>query len=240
MEYKKIRWEKRLKHMRISTIAILVSLILLIMFAGFTIYGNKVGNFIINVSNGEVRIALSVKEDMSERTSRIAFNGLQGQGETTYSDLPSDISSGMGDKSDRLVNRYLAYSFWLINESDRGVDYVMDLNVIDTVGDPLSIIRVMVIEGDKPRDDASNVIFAKAEPSESENERLIAELNRYGYYETQPITSNGKIFSIRGRDLPPKIGQKYTIVIWNEGCDPQCNDDRLGDRVKMQIDIVAS
>ncbi|MBP5308729.1 MAG: hypothetical protein J6Z34_06310 [Clostridia bacterium] len=239
-EYKKIRWEKRLRHMRVSTIAILVSLILLIMFAGFTIYGNKVGNFIVNINNGGVRIALSAKEDMSERSSRLTFSGLSGQGETTFVDIPSDISNGMGDKSDKLVLRYLAYSFYLINESENGVDYVMDLNVIDTVGDPLSVLRVMVIEGDKPTNDPSNMIFAKDEPTTAAQEVLKATLLRYGYYETRPFVSDSVLFSIRGRDLPPEVGQKYTVVIWTEGWDAQCTDDRLGDRVKMQIDILAS
>ncbi|MBQ9482409.1 MAG: hypothetical protein IJU84_09605, partial [Clostridia bacterium] len=176
MEYKKIRWEKRLKHMRISTIAILVSLILLIMFAGFTIYGNKVGNFIINVSNDGVYLTLSVKEDMSERTSRLTFSGLSGQGDATFIDIPSDISTGIGDKTDKSRLRYMAYSFWLINEGNASVDYIMDLNVIDTVGDPLSVLRVMVIEGDKPRDDASNVIFAQPEASAADKEILEIEL----------------------------------------------------------------
>lgn len=52
-----MKWLKRLQMMRISKIVIAVSLALSVIFAGFTIYGNKVGNFIINVSNDGAHIA---------------------------------------------------------------------------------------------------------------------------------------------------------------------------------------
>lgn len=59
-----MKWLKRLQMMRISKIVIAVSLALSVIFAGFTIYGNKVGNFIINVSNDGAHIAATMKEDL--------------------------------------------------------------------------------------------------------------------------------------------------------------------------------
>ena len=176
MQYTKIKWEKRLKVMRISTIAILVALILLILFAGFTIYGNKVGNFVISVGRDKLNISLSEYEDLSNRTSRLVFSGLNNQGDSTFVDLPKNLSLGIGDKSDRVTNRYLAYSFYLINENDIKIDYRIELIVIDSIGDPLSILRVMLIAGDKEINNPANYIFAKEEPTEESQNNLLYNL----------------------------------------------------------------
>ena len=113
----------------------------------------------------------------------------------------------------------------------------MELNIIDTVGDPLSVMRVMIIEGDKDKDDKANLIFAQEEPTVEAKEKLEARLVKYGYYKSTDFISKDRIFSVKGLDLQPQTGQKYTVVLWIEGCDEQCSDERLGDRVKMQMDI---
>ena len=89
-----MKWLKRLQMMRISKIVIAVSLALSVIFAGFTIYGNKVGNFIINVSNDGAHIAATMKEDLSDLSSRLSVSGLEGQGATTYEDIPRSIARG--------------------------------------------------------------------------------------------------------------------------------------------------
>lgn len=129
-----MKWLKRLQMMRISKIVIAVSLALSVIFAGFTIYGNKVGNFIINVSNDGAHIAATMKEDLSDLSSRLSVSGLEGQGATTYEDIPRSIARGIGNKSDTVYQTYMAFSFYLVNKTERSVDYDMSLNVVDSVG----------------------------------------------------------------------------------------------------------
>ena len=139
------RWQKRLKWKRASAIAIIASVVVLGLFAAFTVYGNKVGNFVINVDNDkDIHLSLSVEENLSSQTERLAFDGLSELGDTTYAYLPDVIAAdGIGDKS--VAKSHMAYSFYLINNSDRAVDYQMELKIADVVGDPLQILRVMLI-----------------------------------------------------------------------------------------------
>lgn len=231
-----VRWKKRLKVMRVSSVAIIILLIALTLFAGFTVYGNKVGNFVINVKNEELRLSLSVHEDMSDQTERLTFNGVSALGDNSYGFLPADIANGLGNKS--VSGSYAAYGFYLINNSERKVDYSMDLRITGIVGDPLPIIRIMLIEGDKGVFDAGNRIFAQKEDSEEAERHLKEQLSEIVYYETEDFQlENNKIFSIKMKDLEKGDSQKFTLVMWIEGCDAECVNERLGGRVKLRLDI---
>lgn len=238
----RVWWDKRLKVMRISTIAIVTTLIILLFFAGFTIYGNKVGNFVINVDmKTDIRLALSGHEDLSEQTERLAYTALMELNDTTYEWLPADLSSrGVGNVSDTDESRFMAYSFYLINNSDRAVDCKLDLNLLDTVGDPLGMIRVMLIEEENGTFAEGNRIYALPESSPERAERLENDL-RYNHkpYDVEyfPI-DEGKLFSVSLRDFGEGASRKYTVVIWLEGCDLDCTNDQVGSRVKLQLDIV--
>lgn len=237
----RVWWDRRLKVMRVSTIAIIVSLILLLIFAGFTIYGNKVGNFVINVDSdhSEIRLSLSSQVDLSNQTDRLAYNSVMALNDTTYSFLPNDISrQGLGNVSDFENNNYLAYTFYLINNSDRAIDYDMDMTLVDTVGDPLGILRIMLIEEENDTFDESNRIYALSEFS-AENEQILQEnLQELLPYRTEAfLLGEDKIFSVHVRDFAQGAYRKYTVVMWLEGCDPDCTNDKLGSRAKVQIDI---
>lgn len=226
-----MKWLKRLQMMRISKIVIAVSLALSVIFAGFTIYGNKVGNFIINVSNDGAHIAATMKEDLSDLSSRLSVSGLEGQGATTYEDIPRSIARGIGNKSDTVYQTYMAFSFYLVNKTERSVDYDMSLNVVDSVGRAIDIMRVMINEGDAEGGD----IYANPEASE-EGENW---LKQHTSYETIAFISEKQLMAKRVTDFQPEDKVKYTIVIWVEGWDMDCTDERLQDRIKMKLDFYA-
>ena len=237
----RVWWDRRLKVMRVSTVAIIVSLILLLIFAGFTIYGNKVGNFVINVDSihSEIRLSLSSQSNLSKQTDRLAYNSVMALNDTSNSFLPEDISSrGFGNVSDFENGNYLAYTFYLINNSDRAVDYDMDLMLVDTVGDPLGMLRVMLIEEENDTFDASNRIYALGESSAENEERLQSELQNLLPYRTENfLLGENKIFSVNAKDFAAGAYRKYTVVMWLEGCDPDCTNEKLGSRAKVQLDI---
>lgn len=233
-----IRWQKRLKWKRASAIAIIASIVVLALFAAFTVYGNKVGNFVINVDNDkDIHLSLSVEENLSSQTERLAFDGLAELGDTTYLYLPDDIAAkGIGDKS--VPKSHMAYSFYLINNSDRAVDYIMELKMVDVVGEPLKIMRVMLIEGDASTFAEGNRIYALPETTEEAEQHLETQLARYKTYQAEPfLLDQDMIFSIDIKDMEQGAVQKYTVVVWIEGCDMECTNAHLGDRIKMELDI---
>ena len=211
--------------MRASTVAIISTLVILLFFAGFTIYGNKVGNFVINVDlKSDVRLSLSAQEDLSKQTERLAYGALTSLTNSTYDWLPEDISrKGMGNVSDEEHGRYMAYTFYLINNSDREVDCDLDMNLIDTVGDPMGMLRVMLIEEDALTSAEGNRIYALKESSPERKEAMDAELETYYTpYNTVDFLieegdTSGTLFSVQLRDFAAGGSRKYTVVIWRKG-----------------------
>jgi hypothetical protein len=220
--------------MRVSTIAIIIALLLLLLFAGFTVYGNKVGNFVVNAeNNGSKLLSLSMEEDLSDATSRLALGSLSGQSPSTYTDIPDDVSEGLGVKNDTSTRRYLAFSFYLINGSTVPFDYDMSLTITGTTGDPLSVLRILVIEGETSK--TNGTVYARDE----ETEEAKAYLEAHTSYTTTSFLSEKQIFNKRVTDLSVGEVIKYTVVIWIEGWDVECTDARIGDSVKMQMDFTA-
>ena len=39
------------------------------------------------------------------------------------------------------------------------------------------------------------------------------------------------------KNFKPKSKDRYTVVVWIEGDDPECKNDLLGGEIKMHIDI---
>ena len=211
------------------------------MLAGFTIYGNKVGNFVIQVDlNDNVRLSLSQKEDLSDASSRIVTSGINDQMDATYDFIPNDIAAGIGLKNDTKNRRYVAFSFYLLNNSSRAIDYRASIDIIDMVGDPLSVLRVMVIVDDQ--DKSAGTIYAVPETEEGAA-IMNANFENEGFtkYTTQDIVAvDGEFKEVMHIDVKDfaKGGQtKYTIVMWLEGNDPQCTNDRFGDRIKMEMNF---
>lgn len=235
-------WTKnRLKLMRISSIAIITTFVLLLLFAGFTFYGNKVGNFIINVNDQGAKLSLSQLEDLSDATSRLTVAGVESQTNATLSHIPSDISLGLGDKSKKEtvttedgkteVSRFMAFSFYLLNYTEFDVNYTMTLKVFDLVGDPLSCLRVMVIEGDSPIE--QGIIYAQPEATE-EKQQLLEQRQKYT---TRDFSSDTVLIDEEVRDFRTYTKVKYTFVFWVEGWDESCVNERINDRLKMELEF---
>ena len=239
-------WDKRLKVMRASTVAIISTLVILLFFAGFTIYGNKVGNFVINVDlDNDVRLSLSAQEDLSKQTERLAYGALTELTNSTYEWLPDDLSrKGLGNISDEKGHRYMAYTFYLINNSDRAIDCDLEMNLIDTVGDPMGMLRIMLIEEDAPTSAAGNRIYALKESSPERKAALDEDLaTNHVPYNTEDFLieegeTSGTLFSVQLRDFASGASRKYTVVIWLEGCDLDTNTQNVGARAKFELDIV--
>jgi len=224
------KWVKRIKLNRISKIVIPVALVLLVLFAAFTYYGTQVGNFVVNVDNDDALISVSMTDDLSDTTTRLSVPALDGQNLATLTDIPSDIERGIGVKSDYEGYTYFAVSFYLINVSDRSVDYDVSMKIIDNVGVGRDIVRIMLIEGDN-----DGVVYAEAEDSDEAASLLKEQCG----YETVDFVSDSIVFAHHVNDLYAGVKIKYTVVLWMEGWDELAVDGCEGSRVKMQMDFVA-
>lgn len=227
-----MNWSNRLKLKRISGVAIVICFLISVLFAGFTIYGTQVGNFVVEIDNGDVSISLSKYEDMSNQTTRITVQGLKKQGDATYGDIPFDIYEGIGTKNDETNKRYMCFSFYLINNSERAVDYDFTLQIKEVTKNVDKALRAMVIAGE----DEYREIFAAEETSQASINSL---MNNTDYKTTQFLSDTTVcVKTVRGLEADGAF-TKYTVVLWLEGWDEDCNNGILGSSIKMKMEFNA-
>lgn len=224
-------WKKRIVLTKISKYAILICLALSAILAGFSVYGTKSGNFIISVDNQSVRLSLSMNEDRSENTERLQAEGLVGQRDATYADIPDDIASGFGVKNDFEGKRYLAFSFWLMNLSDRAVDYDVVIRLRDSKKGAEKAARVLIATGEDFKNARVYGIAEETPEAQSEVEGLAG----YAYAD---FAGPAEVLRERVTNFAEGEAVKYTVVMWLEGWDPDCNDSILSGSVKLSMEFI--
>lgn len=117
-------------------------------------------------------------------------------------------------------DNYIAYTFYLENEGPEVMSYWMEATIDDVIRNVDEAIRIMVIlNGEKK-------IYAKPALLTGE-----AEAGCEKFY-------SAKLPVLRERaDFKPGDIDKYTVVVWLEGDDPDCVDELIGGEIKMHIDF---
>ena len=190
--------------------------IILIIIILLTYYGTQVGNFVITVDgNKYVGLALSEDENRTTTTSRLIAKSLKDAHDADYSYIPDNIEDGIGSKNAK-DNRYLAYSFYLLNAGYLTANYRMNFDIIRIEKRLDSIIRVMIIK------DGEKTVYAKAREDEGHyGEPEGVYINEKAYEDKPPefyttpflINSVGTVISNCYYDFPAGTYSKFTIVI---------------------------
>lgn len=132
--------------------------------------------------------------------------------------LPENIDNE-GDGSHNGKN-YIAYTFYAENMGQDTINYWATIKIDDVIKNVDDAIRVMVIKN------GNKVIYAKNNRTTEQPEP-----------NTIPFRDNETVMLEKTENF--KVGDidKYTIVIWVEGDDPECTDDLIGGEIKMHMTL---
>ena len=132
--------------------------------------------------------------------------------------LPENIDNE-GDGSHNGKN-YIAYTFYAENMGQDTINYWATIKIDDVIKNVDDAIRVMVIKN------GNKVIYAKNNRTTEQPEP-----------NTIPFKDNETVMLEKTENF--KVGDidKYTIVIWVEGDDPECTDDLIGGEIKMHMTL---
>ncbi len=201
-----------------------VSLVLMIIFAFLyiilaIIYNG--GNFTITLDPtfaADTGIILYENHEKKEKKNRLYAKEIDSMDNISVKWIPDNIN----DEKDGAHNgeNYIAYTFYLENEGSEDVNYWVECTIDDVIRKIDEAVRIMVIlNGEK-------VIYAKENSVTKQTEEGTEKF----YKEKTPILRQRENFK------PGEI-DKYTIVIWIEGDDPDCVDALIGGEIKMHLDI---
>lgn len=230
-------------------------LALLFVFFVFSLASARKGHFTINLSDDMFRngFVLSETEDFADPVFELFSEPVEDAPCISISALPEDIEDWEGTHSD---GTYFAYTFWLRNEGEDMVSYEYDILINSESQDLSTATWIMLFENGE--------MSFHAEESENGGEEALPEFgdnsrgyritpfreqSRYDqyeaiksvgnrtYYRAIPIPFVSETTAVREQyeGIAPGEVNKYTVVMWLEGDDPQCTDELIGGHLGLEM-----
>ncbi len=216
--------EKREK--RIKRLTIIVTIFIILLFVLFLILTLvfKGGEFVITLDpNFALESGLRMYEEPELNHDKLKFyaKGLEFMDNISINWLPKDIEKFKGGSHNG--ENYIAYTFYIENNGKKEVDYWYEVEIEDVIKNVDEAIRIMIFRNDE------KTVYAKVNSVTKKEEK-----------DTKAFFSKDlAIVEERSKIKVDEI-DKYTIVIWLEGDDPDCLDNIIGGEIKINMRIIES
>lgn len=219
-----IQAKKVYRHKLFTKIVKIVFLLLLVVLSIIYLFLYVVydgGRFTVsldkNLSNRK-NIYLSENGDAEYKTRQLSADTIDYMDNISIKWLPDDLDTeAVGAHNG---DNYIAYTFYVVNDGNETVNYWYEIDIDDTVKNVDEAIRIMVYQNGEPTVYAKkNKATKKAEP------------------DTKMFVSKSIAVLEQRKNMKPNSKDRFTIVVWIEGDDPECLNDLLGGEIKMHMDI---
>lgn len=213
--------EQRIKILKITILLILLFLIIL-YFVLRIVY--ELGDFTVSLDPQlQEKSGLVMYEHLSEKQNKkiLKAEKLEYMDNICVKWLPENLTDAEGSHNGE---NYLAYTFYLENQGVDPINYWYKIVSDDIIKNVDKAIRIMLIRNDE------KTVYAKANESTGEAEIIGDEITTKFY--------NDKELILKQREnMAPGEIDKFTIVIFLEGDDPDCTDELIGGEMKMHMEI---
>lgn len=209
---------KRNLMIRVVIIILLILLLLLSITYGLAYITNETGNFTIELDpnlKAKSNMLISPTSDFKETPLILKTNSLVYMDNISERWLPANIDQIEGPHS---KDNYLAYTFFVKNNGEKELSYMTEINILSVIKNVDEAVRVAVYKN------GTKVVYAKRNKQSNEPEK-----------NTVPFTSATQVMMEKQTGLKPKEVDRFTIVIWLEGDDPECLNDIMGGEMKMKM-----
>ena len=203
---------------RIATIIIAFLLLFLSLIYCVLYIVNTEGNFTISLDpnlRSNQNIVMSPTLDFSNSTLILKAKSLDYMDNISEKWLPTDIDEQEGAHNG---SNYIAYTFFIKNKGEETTKYVVSIDIISVIKNVDDAVRVaLYTNGEK-------VVYAKADNATGNTVAGTVEFN----------SKSQVMYKVRS-DFEAGSVDKYTVVVWLEGDDPECVDDILGGEMKLKM-----
>lgn len=209
---------KRKMMLMLFSIILLIAVLLLGASYGLSMFVNKAGNFTVWIPDDDKNlISLCDTADFEKGTTFLEADIIPQMDNITKSWMPKNL-----DEVDGCHNgeNYIAYTFYLKNAGVNEINYSTQIDIQAVTKEADNAVRVMVIKNGEEK------VYAKAKKGSTEPEP-----------NTIAFSSNTTVLENTTEDFKSGDVDKYTVVIWLEGNDPECVDDIRGGVVKMSMNF---
>ena len=205
--------------LRVFSIVLLFATLALGTFYALFAFVNKAGNFTVWVPQGNDARAITLSDtpDFAECSTMLEADVIPQMDNITRSWMPAVLDDVDGCHNGEY---YIAYTFYLKNVGTEEIDYSAQIDIHGVTLEADNAVRVIVIKN------GEETVYAKAQKGSTEPEP-----------DTVAFLSNTVVMSDTTESFQPEAVDKYTVVIWLEGNDPECIDNIRGGVVKMSMNF---
>ena len=208
----------RLDKMKIMLLVLLLVIAFLFILAFMQ---EKMGNFTINLNRLELYrkgIAIDDKGTFDDPTARLVVKTVQDATNITITDLPDNLDEIDGDHNGY---NYMAYTYYVRNAGKEDVKYVAKVHLDSCAKGAEEAVRIAVWGN------GERTVYAMPAADGGPEDGCVS-------FENRKI-----VCSYTEEDFLVGNVDKYTIVIWMEGEDPECVDSIVGGSVQFSMTIDA-
>lgn len=226
LERRKIRQAAR-RVARANRVALIVALaiILAILMLLISFCSERTGNFTINMNRLELYrkgLSLSDTSEFENPTSRLSAKKSVSATDIATDDVISEIELAhlLETEGEASSDDYVAYTFFVKNGGLVPMDFYVNIMLEKASRGLQDCIRVLLYKNGVFYDNYAKR-SANGQPEEG----------------TTPWLSDSVIMEEKVNQFP--VGQviRYTVIIYIEGSDPECKDDRIGGMVRCSMNF---
>ena len=200
----------------ITLLAMLLSLTALLYIVA--VLYKQTGSFTVSINKYDMSkygLSLSESRDMSNKSSHLNANTEKHMTNIAEEWLPANINEIDGEHNG---DNYIAYTFYLENAGAVDVSYQYAIYISDITHDLDEAIRIRLYMGDE------HETYAK-----TRSDGQGAELGSKEFHSANVVVQQ-RVDDFKAGDV-----QKFTVVVWIEGNDPDCVDWLIGGELKLEM-----
>ncbi len=207
--------------------AILATGLISAMIGVVAYFGLNMGTFVISLEESAYYEGISLSEEKAFYSSypRLLVKPMSNAYPVAYSDLNiNEIIKTEGNYNDARGYTYLGYTFYLKNDGTTTIDLSFDISIVQVTKNVDSAIRIMLIE-----DDNNRYIYLKNDGTIKHQYDTTPD-DLCVFFQDEKTICNHEITNFK-----PESIKKFSLLIWLEGWDPECDDSIKGGQIKMEM-----
>ena len=207
--------------MRVLGLLVILLIAVIAIAYAISYFYDKYGSFTVKINKYDMMrqgLTLSEVPEFDKTNSVLNANIVYDMTNISGKDLPANIDNVNGSHNGE---SYIAYTFYLINAGDDTISYDGEMTLENVTNKVDEAVRVAVyINGEK-------TVYGK---TKSNGGGIESDCD-------SEFTSSTVVMTTQREDFKPKAKDKYTVVIWIEGNDPDCTDELIGGTLKLGMDF---
>ena len=207
--------------MRILGLLMIILILIVAVAYAISYFYDKFGSFTVKINKYDMvsqGLSLSETPDYDRSIAVLNANIVYDMTNISGNDLPDNVDKINGSHNG---DNYIAYTFYLINAGDDTLSYTGEMVIENVTKSVDEAIRVAVYKNGEKTVYGKTKSNGGGKESDCDSEFLSSSL-------VMRTTSEG--FKAKDKD-------KYTVVIWLEGNDPDCLDDIIGGTMKLGMNF---